>query len=245
MNRITGWRPIPDYSGLDLATVRQHPIDECGELLVPASLCPERILVRPQYFIEGLPGALPECYVREGVLERLVHAADTLPSGYKLVLLDSWRPFVLQKWLFEQHEQQFNVEGSLSCKQSPETFVSRPSENIEQQPPFHLTGGAVDVTLANSYGQTLDMGTRFDETTAASYTYHYEAVDEADKHGCSVRDNRRFLYQIMVDSGFVNIPSEWWHFSYGDQLWASLNGHNRAIYGHTHPRFAWGDPEQR
>lgn len=245
MRRVVSRHPIPDHGGLDMAAVRQWPINECGEAVVPASLCPERrILVRPQYFIEGLPGALPECFVREGVLERLLRVADTLPSEYKLVLLDAWRPFSLQKWLFERHTQQL-VNGPRSNGQSPDMFVSRPSEDTERQPPFHLTGGAVDLTIADNRGQLLNMGTRFDKTTKASYTCHYESVGETNERARGVRDNRRFLYQSMIEAGFANIPSEWWHFSYGDQLWAALTGREKAIYGSTQPPFSWSDPEHR
>ncbi|MFZ9739796.1 MAG: M15 family metallopeptidase, partial [Prochlorotrichaceae cyanobacterium] len=30
------------------------------------------------------------------------------------------------------------------------------------------------------------------------------------------------LRQVMTTAGFANHPKEWWHFSYGDQLWAWL-----------------------
>lgn len=244
MTLPTGWRPIPKHGDLHAATIRQIPINECGEPVVSSSLCPGRLLVRPQYFIEGLPGALPECYVRESILERLLQAAAAMPAGYMLVLLDAWRPFSLQKWLFDRYARQLASDPATRGK-NPEKFVSRPNEDIERQPPFHLTGGAVDLTIADSRGRILDMGTRFDETTAASYTRHYESAGEADERGRTVRDNRRFLYQIMIDAGFVNIPSEWWHFSYGDQLWAAVTGREAAIYGHTQPPFAWGDPARR
>ena len=35
----------------------------------------------------------------------------------------------------------------------------------------------------------------------------------------------------MEQAGFVQHPNEWWHFSYGDQLWSWLNKKGNAIYG--------------
>lgn len=35
----------------------------------------------------------------------------------------------------------------------------------------------------------------------------------------------------MKKEGFVNYPGEWWHFSYGDQLWAAYKNKKYAIYG--------------
>ena len=37
----------------------------------------------------------------------------------------------------------------------------------------------------------------------------------------------------MLKFDFVQHPNEWWHFSYGDQLWAWTNKNRKAIYGKT------------
>jgi len=43
----------------------------------------------------------------------------------------------------------------------------------------------------------------------------------------------------MAAAGFVNYPSEWWHWSYGDRYWAFTTGPSHARYGPaTHSRFA-------
>ena len=41
--------------------------------------------------------------------------------------------------------------------------------------------------------------------------------------------NRRMLYNVMTAAGFTNLPSEWWHYDYGDNMWAQLTG-GKAIY---------------
>jgi D-alanyl-D-alanine dipeptidase len=35
----------------------------------------------------------------------------------------------------------------------------------------------------------------------------------------------------MTKAGFINYPKEYWHYSYGDVMWAELTGSTTAIYG--------------
>jgi len=35
----------------------------------------------------------------------------------------------------------------------------------------------------------------------------------------------------MEAAGFVNYPTEWWHWSFGDRYWAFCAGEHEAIYG--------------
>lgn len=34
--------------------------------------------------------------------------------------------------------------------------------------------------------------------------------------------DRQLLNEVMNHSGLARHPNEWWHFSYGDQLWQGL-----------------------
>ena len=34
----------------------------------------------------------------------------------------------------------------------------------------------------------------------------------------------------MKNAGFANYPLEWWHFSYGDRLWAAYTNQKEAVY---------------
>ena len=35
----------------------------------------------------------------------------------------------------------------------------------------------------------------------------------------------------MTQSGFINYPLEWWHFCYGDKMYAAYKFEKKAIYG--------------
>ena len=45
------------------------------------------------------------------------------------------------------------------------------------------------------------------------------------------QNRRSLLFSVMEQAGFVQHPNEWWHFSYGDQLWAWTSNQGISIYG--------------
>ena len=102
-------------------------------------------------------------------------------------------------------------------------FVSEPVKDIKI-PPVHTTGGAVDLTIVDDKGNELDMGGGFDELSDRSKTSYYEGSEETE-----IINNRRLLYNAMTSAGFTNLPSEWWHYDYGDRFWAYYTKHP-AIY---------------
>ena len=103
-----------------------------------------------------------------------------------------------------------------------------PSYNI-LRPAVHSTGGAVDLTIVGPDGEVLEMGTGFDEFNSATWTYAFEPDSGTGLVNETARDNRRLLYNVMTEVGFTNLPSEWWHFDYGDGMWAQIKNEN-AIY---------------
>ncbi|WP_197281963.1 M15 family metallopeptidase [Dethiosulfatarculus sandiegensis] len=243
---LTSIKPMPS---LKPGEVAQHPIRENGEKLVPASLIPEKILARPEYFLQGLAHSLPECLVREGVLKRLIKAANLLPKGFKLVLLDTYRPVELQKLLFDKYLEEIRQKrpgaGHEELMKLTQRFVALPRSD-KGSPSPHLTGGAVDLTICDDQGMVLEMGAGFDETTFRSFTRYLEEKlenkDPLSPDQETALKNRRLLYHVMTAAGFTNLPNEWWHFNYGNQPWAcrvSAKGFAPAVYGPARPDFRW------
>lgn len=228
--------PIPSMPAPAWPSISHINIQDCGERLIPMSLAPPPIMVFPAYSRLGIPGAIPECFVREGVYRALLAAARSLPQGIKMLVLDGWRPWRVQQYLFDtlheaiHHHHPKASEDELLTR--TREFVSLPSRDPTAPSP-HLTGGAVDITLCDSDGLPLDMGTLFDEAVPASHTDHFEQVDDLNPSQRQARDHRRLLYSVMQQQGFTNLPSEWWHFDFGDQLWAHYGGHGHACYGPT------------
>ena len=218
--------------------VMKIAIEDNQEPLVPVSLAPLPLQVYPAYYKMGIPYAVPECHTRTGIYRRLLQAAKQLPAGMTLLVLDSWRPYGVQQYLYDTLynalETRLPKKSAAELEQLTREFVSLPSTRADAPSP-HLTGGSVDVTLLDQQGLMLDMGTQFDEASAWSHTHAFEEVATPDARETEVIKNRRLLYGIMTAAGFTNLPSEWWHFDYGNQLWAWYSGAERAIYGATQP----------
>lgn len=228
-------QPIPHQKEPDWSLVSRIPIKESDEALVPLSLAPAYIKIFPVYKRLGVPGAVTDCFIRENAYRRLLAVARSLPYNYNLVILDGWRPWRVQQHLFDSlyetlHHQHPDISDAQLVSMTRE-FVSIPSRDPREPSP-HLTGGAVDVTLCDIDGLMLDMGTRFDEVSPASHTDYFEQFDDGSNEQAA-RDRRRLLFNAMAQQGFTNLPSEWWHYDFGDQLWASYSGASEAIYGPT------------
>ncbi|NLK99676.1 MAG: M15 family metallopeptidase [Clostridiales bacterium] len=184
-----------------------------------------------QYPKMKFKNAVKTCFVREEVLERLIIAQGLLPKGYKYKIYDTWRPIKLQEELYENYTsllaEKYDLE-SLS-EDEREEFLSgfiSPPVHERTNPPVHTTGGAIDLTIVDPNGNELDMGTAFDEFTDKTHTAYFENTKEKD-----IIYNRRMLYNSMTKAGFTNLPSEWWHYDYGDKFWAYYNKTNTLYTG--------------
>ncbi len=174
--------------------------------------------LKMKYAETGMKNAVKICLVRKEVYEMLCRVQENLPAGIKLRILDAWRPFALQEELYNKYAEKIVKMKNLGQIEGNEEIISRyislPIYD-RRYPPVHTTGGAVDVTLADASGNELDMGSGFDDFSEKSETIFYENSDNT-----AVRDNRRILYNSMIDAGFTNFPSEWWHYDFGNKFWA-------------------------
>jgi D-alanyl-D-alanine dipeptidase len=77
------------------------------------------------------------------------------------------------------------------------------------------------------------MGSLFDDVTALAHRDRFEQLDRGNFSFSDqeARANRRLLHWLMIEEGFAGHPDEWWHFSWGDQMWAALTGAPVAHYG--------------
>ena len=60
------------------------------------------------------------------------------------------------------------------------------------------------------------MGIKFDQFTNLTNTDAFENK----KMNQTIKNNRRLLYNCMIKAGFTNLPSEIWHYDYGNRAWA-------------------------
>ena len=180
--------------------------------------------------------------LREGVVSRLIKANNylqTIHKNYSLILYDSWRPIEVQYYMFylafesecekrglNIHPNEFNSYPEIIKK--VEKFWAFPSFD-EKFPPPHSTGGAIDLSIVDSSGKLIDMGCEIDKMDDSAFPAFYK--DRNSKESTIWDDRRNLLKKVMLEFEFVQHPNEWWHFSYGDQLWAWTNQNENAIYG--------------
>jgi D-alanyl-D-alanine dipeptidase len=190
---------------------------------------------------ERIPGSISDLFVRLSVGEKLLAVnAKLAPAGLELFLFDAWRPQAVQRhfhdvwfpaWL---QKRQPHLTGQ-ALVEEVENYWSAPTTG-EGSPSPHSTGGAVDLTVRYKHsGQPLFMGGLFDDVTDVAWTDAFERKPIVSMSDEEARANRRLLYWVMAEQGFANNPTEWWHYSWGDQMWARLGGHPAAHYGACNP----------
>lgn len=142
---------------------------------------PDNLTGRPIYRRDG-------CYLHADAVACLARAADLArPLGYRLKLLDAFRPVEAQWALWEA----FPIPG----------FVSDPRTGSVP----HCRGVAVDLTLIDSAGRALEMGTGFDDPSARAWHGDTEVSPTAQR-------NRFLLLGIMSAAGWDFYSREWWHY---------------------------------
>ena len=179
--------------------------------------------------------------LREEVVNRLLKVNDYLISknSFHLLIYDSWRPLEVQEFMFKRAflleceksdiDISFeNIKSYPSILKKVEKFWAYPSFDSNCPPP-HSTGGALDVCLSDKEGNLVEMGSKVDQMDETSNPDFYANIKNQDAIIWNSR--RNLLREVMNKYGFAQHPNEWWHFSYGDQLWAWKNKKANALYG--------------
>ena len=179
--------------------------------------------------------------LREEVVNRLVKVNDYLISknSFSLLIYDSWRPLEVQEFMFKRafllECKRLDIDASFknmksypSILKKVEKFWAYPTLDSSCPPP-HSTGGALDVCLSDKEGNLVEMGSNVDQMDETSNPDFY--ANKKNEEAIIWDSRRNLLREIMTKFGFVQHPNEWWHFSYGDQLWAWKNKKENAIYG--------------
>ena len=145
-------------------------------------------------------GDLEKCFMRPEAAEKLKKAQELLKEkhpGYSLLVFDGVRPFRVQQFMWD----------SLHIP-NKRNYLAPPAEGS-----IHNYGCAVDLSIADSLGGQLDMGTPFDffgELAQPQLEAKFLANGQLTK---AQHANRLLLRDVMRRAGFSNIKTEWWHFN--------------------------------
>ncbi|MFF1414919.1 M15 family metallopeptidase [Streptomyces sp. NPDC058289] len=152
----------------------------------------------------------PVCLLARPAAEALRRAQrEVLRRGYSLLVYDCYRPqravdrFV--RWARDGADQRTKAEFYPEVAKErliPEGYIAERSG--------HSRGSTVDVTLTEVGRAPLDMGTPFDFFDPLAHTDSPRVTGPA-------REHRDLLRRVLGRQGFVNLPQEWWHFTYAPE----------------------------
>lgn len=152
---------------------------------------------------ERLYTRLQKAYLQKDVAIRLSAVQNKLSSqypGYKLLIYDAVRPVSVQ-------EKMWKALDSLPVKERIK-FVSNP-KNLS----LHNMGAAIDLTVLDANGATLDMGAGFDDFRKIAYPCLEDSFLRVGQLTPLQIQNRKILRSAMQAQGFRQLPTEWWHFN--------------------------------
>ena len=158
--------------------------------------------------------------IRRVIRDKVIACSQALPEGLCLMVFeafrsrqwDLWKPVIasIQQNNLDWNEAQVRTESS--------RWVS-PTNGFGSG---HQAGAAVDVKLACANRSELDFGGPMKGHSGIAPTQS-PVQDELCR-------NRDLLVATMQAEGMINYPDEWWHFSYGDRLWAEVTKRDQAFF---------------
>lgn len=200
------------------------PIWDAGEPMVDVLGISDRIFLdRPRFDYKR------ESLLRVGAAERLAQAADRLPTGYAFGLVEGWRPPFIQARMFRATwrmlAERYPLLGDEELRPLAERYTAPMDDRV---PPPHTTGAAFDLALYRDGAET-NLMEPFEWLDPEGFAFDAPGLSDA------ARFARDVLAGAFEGTGITNYPSEYWHWSYGDQGWAYRGGHPEALYGAVEP----------
>jgi zinc D-Ala-D-Ala dipeptidase len=157
-------------------------------------------------------GDLTHAYLQKDVAEKLVKAQQALRAihaSYRLVVYDAVRPLHIQQLMWD----------TVRLPRAEKTkYLSNPARGS-----IHNYGAAVDVSILDSLGSPLDMGTPYDFFGEEAHPVkENELLAKGELTKVQIQ-NRQILRAAMRAGGFWGIQTEWWHFNSCTRVFAAEN----------------------
>lgn len=183
----------------------------------------------PVVFIKPSPNIIPantDIKIRKQLISMLENAANNLPDNICLYIVEGIRSIEKQEqqWneCYRKTQEEFPNKDIVFLEKQTGLLVAKPSPLAN-----HNCGGAIDVTLMyKDSGEFVDMGTPIQSSSGYRLTQMFsEEISNIQKQ------NRKILRESMEKVGFVWYPGEWWHYCYGDRMWAVYTDKEECFYG--------------
>ncbi len=165
--------------------------------------------------------------VREAVYEKIGRISKILVKQDKVLIIRSvWRSFAHQKLLRERRAKIIKKEQPNKSEEEIAKIVSYFIASEEES--MHSTGGAVDALIYDLKKDcVMDFGNNDGlhlELNKTCYPFHPDITPQ-------VKNNRKLLISLFDKEEFVVDPKEYWHFDYGNVIWAIEKEEKYAKYG--------------
>jgi D-alanyl-D-alanine dipeptidase len=192
--------PVPARPLLSRDSVTALPDTAFVELIrVDTLFVPDMRYATADNFLKEKVYDCDKCLLRKDAALALLKAHDQLKGeGYRIKLFDCYRPLDVQKKMWKIMPD--------------DRYVGNPYGSGS----VHNKGAAVDLTLTDSLGRELEMGTPFDHFGREAHHAYTDLPTE-------VLTRRRILKEAMEGAGFEPITSEWWHYSYRRKNYPTAN----------------------
>ncbi len=153
-------------------------------------------------------------FARPEVAKRLAQAQKLLPKGFHFIVRDAWRPTFVQAQIYFAFIERFlRTHPTWSRERAIEETEKFVADWKGSGASGHMRGAAIDLRIVDANGRRLPM-------RSTKLTYQENAAPDHPKLPTRLRNNRELLRQVMFAAGFVNVHNEFWHFAYGDHIWA-------------------------
>ena len=180
----------------------------------------------PNFFFDNRNESKTFSLIRKSVADKLLEAQKYLPSKICFLIIEGYRSISLQREYFKEHFEDLKKKYPKweNNKTYLETTKYVAPPNII---PPHTTGGAIDLTLVTNKNKELNMGTPLNASPSETRKTCFTNATNISKIS---KKNRKILINAMSKAGFVNYPTEWWHWSYGDRYWAYFKKQKYSFY---------------
>jgi D-alanyl-D-alanine dipeptidase len=150
------------------------------------------------------------CLLQKETAKKLVYAQDIFEKdGYRIKIYDAYRPFSIQKILFD-------------IIKDPK-FVADPAKASH-----HNRGAALDISLVHETDGELEFLTLI-------HTFSQDSSALAQRADPRIKEIFLYFVSVMEQAGFYNYEAEWWHFSDTDWQKYMVTDHDLSgayIYDH-------------
>ena len=160
--------------------------------------------------------------IRRVIRDKVVACANALPDGLCLMIFEAFRSRERQWELWTPVHTSITQDHPDWTDAQIYTEASRWVSPPDGFGSGHQAGAAIDVKFARADRTELEFGGLMKGLSGVAPTDWLVSSE--------IRKNRDMLVAAMHSVGMINYPDEWWHFSYGDRLWAEVTDRSDAFF---------------